>query len=64
MSDLVDFRLYITPTTDHWLSALAESTGRCKKELARDLFHEIALNKIDELILASKYLKTKGLLKD
>ncbi len=64
MSDLVDFRLYITPMTDHWLSAIAESTGKCKKELAREVFHDIAIQKIHELSIASSYLNKKGLLKD
>ena len=61
---LIDFRLNITPETDHWLSAISESTGKCKKELAREIFHEIALQKIDELTIQAKYLQSKGLLKD
>jgi hypothetical protein len=64
MSDLIDFRLNITPETDHWLEALAKGTGKCKKELARQIFHDIAIQKIHEISVANSYLYSKGLTKD
>lgn len=61
---LIDFRLNITPETDHWLTSVSEATGKCKNEIAREIFHDIALQKIDELMVQAKYLQSKGLLKD
>jgi predicted DNA-binding protein len=64
MSELIDFRLNVTPETDHWLEAMSKATGRCKKEIAREVFHEIALKKIHEINIANSYLFTKGLSAD
>jgi predicted DNA-binding protein len=64
MSELIDFRLNITVETDHWLEAMSKATGRCKKEIAREVFHEIAIKKIHEINIANSYLHTKGLAKD
>jgi predicted DNA-binding protein len=63
-SELIDFRGYITPLTDHFLTALSESTGKPKNEIVRELLDDVAKKKIDEISLASKYLKSKGLLKE
>lgn len=64
MSELIDFRLNITVETDHWLEAMSAATGRCKKEIAREVFHEIALKKIHEINIANSYLFSKGLAAD
>jgi predicted DNA-binding protein len=64
MSELIDFRLNVTPEPDHWLEAMSKATGRCKKEIAREVFHEIALKKIHEINIANSYLFTKGLSAD
>lgn len=64
MSELIDFRLNVTQITDHYFEAVSKATGRCKKELARELLHEIALKRIDEINIANSYLNVHGLGKD
>lgn len=64
MAELIDFRTNITVETDHWLEAMSAATGRCKKEIAREVFHEIAIKKIHEINIANSYLFSKGLSKD
>jgi hypothetical protein len=46
-ADLGDLkRLKITAETRAWLQAEAHSTGRSQQEIARDMLHNVALEKI------------------
>lgn len=64
MNNFIDFRLNITVETDHWLEAMSKATGKCKKEIAREEFHDVAIKRIHEINIANSYLFTKGLGKD
>ena len=64
MTDLLDFRLRITKETDDWLDVMAAASGHDKQSVAREELHKIALIKTDEIILAYKRLKAKGMVRD
>ena len=64
MNELIDFRLNVTVETDHYFEALSKATGRCKKELAREELHKLAVKLIHETNIASSYLHSKGLAKE
>jgi hypothetical protein len=64
MSDLIDLRAKITCETDAWLDAHSRATGKDRCEIVRDCLHILALEKIDEIMIAHKVLNAKGFVGD
>ena len=59
--ELRDLRLKITVETDVILTALSRTSGREKIEIARELLHVAALNKIGEAKLIVNLMQVEGL---
>lgn len=58
---LKDFRGKITAETDCVLEAMNRVTGRDRSEIARDVLHEWALQKLDEHNVLGRLLQAEGL---
>jgi len=63
--DLVDFkRLRLTRETRAMLSAESNRTGQSAQEIARDLLHEFALQKIEEARMLLALSPNEGHMRD
>lgn len=60
--DLKDFRGKITPETDAVLEAINRAGGIERSEIARNVLHEWALQKINEASVLNKLLASEGML--
>lgn len=55
MSDLRDLRAKITPEADDMLSAVSHATGRDKSDLAREVLHTWASEKLREVQMIERF---------
>ena len=58
---LKDFRGKITPKTDAVLEAINRAGGVDRSEIARNVLHEWALQKINEASVLNKLLASEGM---
>jgi hypothetical protein len=59
--DLKDFRGRVTPETDCVLTAEAQSTGRDRQEIVREILHEWAVQRIHGASVLNALLRREGL---
>jgi len=59
-ADLHDFRCRITPETTAVLEAVSRASGRDRCDLARDVLHVWALEKINEATLIQRLTRSEG----
>ena len=62
-TELIDLRTKITELADKWLDIESKVTGKDRCEIAREVLHHHALEKVDEFNLRQEAYIAKGLLR-